>query len=324
MKQKRTYYPVYSLKFFKALLILMRPYLLFISGIAGLSGMAIATKENIPACLFLMAFLPFFLSYGFSQCLTDCFQIDTDSISAPYRPLVKGEVSPRTVGIISVLTLVILSSLIIYLNPYNIIWCVISIIGLITYTHFKREYWYAGPLYNGWIVMLLPVIGFMAISGGGYSTLKNINLINLCGLSLFSYTNFVLIGYLKDITADRETGYKTFPVIFGWNKTVFVGDILAILGAFFCYRLVGHHNPKSFIVFLIASAVAVSGQVAAHFTRNKAEENAAYPIISTVRAFILWHLACVIHFRPGWMIFGIIFYLVFELVLFNRPAREQI
>ena len=97
-----------------------------------------------------------------------------------------------------------------------------------------------------------------------------------------------------------------------------------ILGAFFCYRLVGHHDLKSFIVFLIASAVAVSGQIAGHFMRNKVEKNAAYPIISTVRAFILWHLACVVHFRPGWTIFGVIFYLVFELILFNRPAREQI
>ena len=34
--------------------------------------------------------LAFFVSYGFGQALTDCFQTDTDALSAPYRPLVRG------------------------------------------------------------------------------------------------------------------------------------------------------------------------------------------------------------------------------------------
>ena len=164
----------------------------------------------------------------------------------------------------------------------------------------------------------------MAVSGDGYSLLENADLCNLCGLSLFSYTNFVLIGYLKDITADKETGYKTFPVVFGWNKTIYAGDILVILGMFFCYRLVGQSDPRSFILFLIASIVAVSGQLAGHFTQNKVESNAYYPVISTVRTFILWHLSVAIHFRPEWLLFAVILYLAFEAVLYFRPAKEQI
>lgn len=324
MKQLTSYYPVYSLRFFRALFIHMRPYLLFVSGVAGLSGMAVAGQVNIPVVLLIMTFIPLFLGYGFGQALTDCFQIDTDTISSPYRPLVKGEVSPLAVGFMSSLGLIIISILIIYLNPYNVTWCIMSIIGLITYTYFKKNFWFAGPFYNGWIVMLLPVIGFMSVSGGSYSLLRNIDLSNLCGLSLFSYTNFVLIGYLKDITADKETGYKTFPVVFGWNKTMYAGDILVILGIFFCYRIVGHNDPKAFILFLAASIVALSGQVAGHFTQNKVESNAYYPVISTVRAFILWHLSVTIHFRHEWLVFVIIFYLVFEGVLYFRPAKEQI
>ncbi|UCH14270.1 MAG: UbiA family prenyltransferase [Bacteroidales bacterium] len=324
MKQATSYYPVYSFRFFRALFIHMRPYLLFVSGVAGLSGMAVAERVNIPAGIFIMAFIPLFLGYGFGQALTDCFQIDTDSISSPYRPLVKGEVSPRAVGIVSSLGLVIISVLIIYLNPYNATWCIMSIIGLITYTYFKKNFWFAGPFYNGWIVMLLPVIGFMAVSGGGFSMLKNADLWNLCGLSLFSYTNFVLIGYLKDITADKETGYKTFPVVFGWNKTLYAGDIFVILGVFFCYRLIGHNDPAAFVLFLIASVAAISGQAAGHFTQNKVESNAYYPVISTVRAFILWHLSVALHFRPQWLVFIIIFYLAFEAVLYLRPSKEQI
>ncbi len=324
MTTKPEYYPVYSLKFYRALFIHMRPYLLFVSGIAGSSGMAIATAEYIPTGLFIIAFIPFFLGYGFGQALTDCFQIDTDSISAPYRPLVKGEVTPRAIGIVSTCGLIIISIIIIYLNPYNITWCILTIIGLLTYTYFKKNFWFAGPFYNGWIVMLLPIIGFMAISKGDFSILKNINLWLLCGLSLFSYANFVLIGYLKDITADKKTGYKTFPVVFGWNKTIWAGDVLLLLSIFFCYYLIGYKDVFPFTIFLISSSVGISGQIKAHVMQNKVESNSSYPIISTVRAFLLWHLAVTIHFRPEWLVFGIIYYLIFEAVLYFRPAKEQI
>ena len=33
--------------------------------------------------------------------------------------------------------------------------------------------------------------------------------------TFFGYANFVLAGYFKDIEADRATGYRTFPVVFG-------------------------------------------------------------------------------------------------------------
>jgi len=62
---------------------------------AGLVGLAFA--PDLPPGRVLLAFVPLFLSYGFGQALTDCFQIDTDAVSAPYRPLVRGIVSgPRS------------------------------------------------------------------------------------------------------------------------------------------------------------------------------------------------------------------------------------
>ena len=73
-------------------------------------------------------------AYGFGQALTDCFQVDTDSISAPYRPLVKGTVSVRDIGAESLTCLILISTAIIFLNPYNILWCILSIVGLATYT----------------------------------------------------------------------------------------------------------------------------------------------------------------------------------------------
>ena len=81
--------------FARAYLTTMRPYLLFVSGFTGLLGMALGSPLAAWPALALGA--AFFLSYGFGQALTDCFQTDTDALSSPYRPLVRGEIARRDV-----------------------------------------------------------------------------------------------------------------------------------------------------------------------------------------------------------------------------------
>ena len=85
--------PVFSFSFWKAYIVQMRPYLFFVSGIAGATGIAMAKEPGTPLWKMVLAFIPFFLGYGFGQALTDCFQTDTDKLSAPYRPLSKGILS---------------------------------------------------------------------------------------------------------------------------------------------------------------------------------------------------------------------------------------
>lgn len=324
LKEKQDYYSVYSWRFWRAFLIHMRPYLLFVSGIAGLSGMAVSNEQIIRPAVFLMAFIPFFLGYGFGQALTDCFQIDTDTISAPYRPLVRKQVSPKSVGIVSITGLLLISISVIYLNYYNAIWGLLSVAGLATYTYFKKNFWFAGPFYNGWIVMLLPVMGYMAVTGGDLRSLLNRDMLLQALLTLFSYANFVLIGYLKDISADKATQYKTFPVVFGWSKTIFAGDIFVALSTIACFMLIGYSISFSFLFFLIASVVSFAGQLFGHLTKEKTETNTSMPISATVRSFILWHIAVILHFHPSWLFFLVIFYLCFEVSLYLRPERMQI
>ena len=134
----------------------------------------------------------------------------------------------------------------------------------------------------------------------------------------------MIIGYLKDITADRETGYKTFPVIFGWNPTVWIGDLFLALSIFSAFMLLRDAGPISFIMFLASTALGISGQLYAHLVKQKCETQSSYPIETTVRSFILWHLAVVVKYRPEWLIFSVVFYLLFELVLFYRPSQSQI
>ncbi len=302
----------------------MRPYLLFVSGAAGLAGMALNWVSEPQGDWRILVFAFFFLSYGLGQALTDCFQTDTDKISAPYRPLSQELVTPFSVGVVSVAGLSFVGIILVWANLWNLPFVLLSIFGLATYTLFKR-YWFAGPFYNAWIVMLLPVMGFLSLSDANLEDLLHQPAQFYCvlGLSFFAYANFVLMGYLKDISADRATGYRTFPVVFGWDATVWVGDAFALIGMGFL-SLILPANWGAYLLFAAGSLVAVAGQLYAHLSREKTEANAAFPITATVRSFILWHLTLLTEHSGAGIWLAFCYYIAFELVLLRRPEKSQI
>ncbi len=323
MKEKSNYYSPGSFLFWKAYFIQMRPYLLFVSGVAGWAGMSIAYQESFNFKIYFLGFIPVFLGYGFGQALTDCFQMDTDSISAPSRPLSSGLISVKSVLITSISGLILISSILVYLNFWNALLCLLSIIGLSSYSIIKKRYWFGGPFHNAWIVALLPIMGYISILGGTSIDLSATSIKQLVILTFFSYTSFVLIGYLKDISADRETGYRTFPVLFGWNASVWVNNVFVIFSIVFCFKLV-NSSIEGIIFMALASIISISGQLHAYFAKVKNESNSVFPIASSVRAFILWHIAVILAYHPEHILVTVLFYVLFEIALYFRPEKKQI
>ena len=246
-------YPVYSVSFWKAYVIQMRPYLLFISGIAGLAGMAISKTEQVEWWRVLIAFIPFFFGYGFGQALTDCFQTDTDKLSAPYRPLSQGIVSINSVLTVSIVGLFCCAIILYCMHFMSFILSCISVFGLATYSYIKRNFWFGGPFYNAWIVALLTIMGYFALSAPETRTFP-IHLLPYVFVSFFSYASFVLIGYLKDIDADKVTNYKTFPVVWGWNSSILLGDVFALASIFFIW-FQPLNNAFAIVAAIIASLI---------------------------------------------------------------------
>lgn len=322
IETKTSTFPVYKLQFWKAYFIQMRPYLLFISGIAGTSGIAFSATEWTPSWRIITAFIPFFVGYGFGQALTDCFQTDTDKMSAPYRPLSQGTISIRSVLSVSMSGLILSGILLLILHPMSLWLSVISVFGLVTYSYIKKHFWFAGPFYNAWIVALLPVMGYYTALQPSEKMLSPSMYIS-AAITFFSYANFVLIGYLKDIKADKATDYKTFPVVFGWSKTIITGDILAMV-TLLLFWWHGITNMSALIFGIAGSATIIFGQIAAHVNKRRNEKAALIPILSTVRSFVLLHIALTLDFQPEWNIFAMLFYACFEITLFLRPSKYQV
>jgi 4-hydroxybenzoate polyprenyltransferase len=320
---------LWSGTFWKAFGVTMRPYLIFVSGAAGLVGLAFIPHPE-PWRL-LLAFLPLFLSYGFGQALTDCFQIDTDSLSSPYRPLVRGIVSRPQVMTVSLGGLaagvVALGIVNLEVLPLGLL----AVVGLLSYTFFKRRWW-GGPFWNSWIVALLPLMGRLAGRDISLASLTGPTAIPegtafLFGLLtvFFAYANFVVMGYLKDISADRATGYRTLPVVFGWRATALVSDALAlaaIVSAAGSLYFTVRPARAGLIALGVAAALSLSAQVRIHRTRD--ESQAHGPIADVVRVFLLESSAIVLARRPGWVPLLIVFYLSFEAALRLRPEERQV
>jgi geranylgeranylglycerol-phosphate geranylgeranyltransferase len=312
----------------RAYIVTMRPYLLFVSGITGLAGLALGPATG--AGRTWLAGGAFFLSYGFGQALTDCFQMDTDALSAPYRPLVRGRLARGPVLGTSLGGLLLCGLILVSYHPANGALALLAVGGLATYTWFKRRWW-GGPFYNAWIVALLVVMGYVVAAGWHATDRVSDGLGGLLLLAFFGYANFVLTGYYKDIPADRATGYRTLPVVFGLGVSALVSDafaVAALCGAALAARpavVAGPISPSYVIGPLLLSAGVVTtvvGQVRLHRVRSAATAYRA--IVPVVHAYVLLLAGVTSLHRPGWSASLLVFYAAFALALARRPEREQI
>lgn len=313
--------------FMRAYIVTMRPYLLFVSGAAGLVGLSFLPNPTPGRTA--LAFAALFLSYGFGQALTDCFQTDTDSLSAPYRPLVSGVVSRRQVLTVSLVGLTVVVLVLAYLNPFILSIGVLAVVGLLTYTFLKRTWW-GGPPWNSWIVALLPIMGRLTDRSYHISSLVRLDgprgvTFALAVLAVFfGYANFVIMGYFKDISADRATGYHTFPVVFGWRPAAIYGDVTAALAACLAARAMMLAGASIWGLVMLGAGVALHLRAQVRIHRIRDEKEVGGPIADGVRALVLYCLAIAVSNRPEWVALLVAFYVLFELALRLRPERAQV
>ena len=321
--------PILTRRFLAAYVVTMRPYLLFVSGITGIAGLSLTA--NTPAAASALLAMAFFLSYGFGQALTDCFQMDTDSLSAPYRPLVRGLVRRRDVAAVSLAGLLAIGVLFAVCNPINIVLAGLAVVGLVTYTSFKRRWW-AGPFYNAWIVAVVAAIAYACGLGlRGDAAASTAAVVATLTAVFFGYANFVLSGYFKDVSADRATGYRTLPVVFGFARSSLVSDAFAAIAVIATAAAVvlvtggtrlGLSSLPVLAFFVAGVAAMVLAQVRLQAVRDEARAYRA--IAPVVHAYILLLSAIAAAAEPRWWLGLVLFYLTFALAMEWRPMNEQI
>jgi len=277
---------------------------MFVSGATTIVGISFVNELEITRAILI--FIAGFLSYGFGQALTDCFQIDTDSISSPYRPLTQGIVNRNYFLTISSIGLFSCISIFAYFNPVNIGLGALSGFGLATYTNFKRKWW-AGPFYNAWIVLLLFIMSYLAASGNFYFNFSNVIFLAAFLSVFFGYANFVLTGYFKDISADKLTAYNTLPVRYGRKIAAMVSDVFSLIVnlSLFILIVILALDSVPFINLIIGSVFIYSGigmsiltQISLHNVNTDTDAHIA--IAPCVHCYILILSGISILNKPYW------------------------
>jgi 4-hydroxybenzoate polyprenyltransferase len=313
-----------EIRFWGAFLVTTRPYLLPVSGAAGLVGLAIAPPVSLVTAA--LAFVALFLSYGLGQALTDVFQTDTDARSAPYRPLVRGLVEKRDVFGVSLAGLLGCGVALAFANIWNLLLALVAVLGLLAYSPLKRRFW-AGPPCNSAVVALLPAMGILCGEPSPVRALGNPLLLPAMASAFSSYAVFVLLGYLKDVEADRPTGYVTLAVRFGRRATVLVSLAHALVAIAASSLLIARGAaPDASLAILVLWAAGAAGLLASHaLAWNVRRDSDASPAITaSVISFVALHLGEAALLLPalGLLVPPILAFVV--LALLARPCREQV
>jgi 4-hydroxybenzoate polyprenyltransferase len=306
----------------------MRPYLLFLSGASGLVGLALA--GSIGGQLALAAAVPFFLVYGLGQAITDAFQTDTDALSSPYRPLVRGEITPTQVLGVALGGLAAIALFYALLNPWTLVPATLAVAGIAVYTPLKRRWW-GGPPWNSWVVATLPLIGVLLGGGTPGGALARPEVWLAMGSVYFSYAVFVMLGYFKDVEADRATGYDTIVVHFGRGPTLWVSAVHASLALVCSVALLRSAVDVSALGWsvVVGGALWLGGAVAIAVSHARiastVRDDEAYPAIAlVVVGYVALHLGEASLLRPGFALASLLIFPASVLILALRPEKTQV
>jgi len=219
------------LTFTKAYIKSMRLYYSFVTGVAGWLGVVlyenIAGSELSPSFQKKITILVLlFLSWGINQIFNDYLGIKEDSVNAPCRPMVTGELNPKyALSLSIILNIATFFIIIIFLEPLALIPFLLGTALNIAY-EYAKGYGIVGNIVFGLMITMGPLFGFLA-SGPVKIQFFTTEWISVMLLVLLMNSILTFYTYFKDYEGDKCAGKNTLVVKYGTEKS---GKIALILG----------------------------------------------------------------------------------------------
>lgn len=216
---------------------IIRPLNVVVGSLTILVSSLIA-KYNGPMNIVIFATLVVaFYTVG-ANTLNDYLDYKIDKINRPDRPITSGRILRKHALIVSILAFIIGTIIALQLNTNSQLVSIgISLPLVIAYNIKLKKL----PLIGNIVVAIVLALSFI-YAGLAFSNLGPLILpaVLAFGLTLIRE----LVKDMADIIGDKSVGLKTFPIIFGENKTInlCVGlSVLLGIGAFIPF-ITGHYN----------------------------------------------------------------------------------
>jgi 4-hydroxybenzoate polyprenyltransferase len=232
---------------------IIRPLNVISSGIAILFSSQMAGYQGSTSNVLLAIFVVIFFTIG-ANVLNDYFDHEIDRVNRPDRAIIVGDVTRIQALYISIFSFVAGVFLSLQLNfNSQILSIFVSLPLLIFYNAKAKNY----PLVGNVIVAL--ILGLSFIYAG--IVFENIKPLIVPALLAFGLTLIrEIVKDIADLEGDKIVGARTFPIIFGSEKAVYLCTFLsAILGCLaFILFLNGYYNFYYGILLIITVEIPLA------------------------------------------------------------------
>ena len=311
--------------FAKAYIKSMRLYYAFITGIAGWIGVSfyhfcMPDHADMPRSGLVLVLL--FLSWGINQIINDYLGLPEDRINAPNRPMVTGELEPRTAVRVSVVLMAGVIGFSWRLNPWSIV-PVLAGVALNVLYEYAKAWSLAGNLVFGLSIAMCTAYGFLA-SGPLPDPVFTSS--RVCVFVLVVLLNAVMTfyTYFKDYRGDRQAGKRTFVVRYGLNAARYAGLVAAFVPtlAFFLFQACGWLPLRSVLClreFVYCGTITIFLQLwtAVLYFRHPVGSRTYFNLAINIRACVAGQIALIAIFNGTLALYLLSASYVFVGFLFN-------
>ncbi len=229
----------------------------------------------------LTGFISCFLFFLLLRIADEFKDFEEDSKYRPYRPVPRGLVSLRELGILGVIALVIQLALALWLSPVLVLpllatW---AYLALMSKEFFVPQWLKARPFMYLWTHMLiLPFIDFYATACDWLSVGAVKPSVGLVWFLLMSFFNGIVVEIGRKIRAPEaeETGVETYSALYGPKRATVMwlaALVMTAASALIAAQTVNFFLPVLVVVVIL---VGVSGMTVAHFWQEQTVKTAKW------------------------------------------------
>jgi geranylgeranylglycerol-phosphate geranylgeranyltransferase len=232
---------------------MMRPYTLFYSGTLGFASALFLSEGQAQPWRLVMAFLVPTLGWLAGLYAGDYYDRDLDAASKPHRPVPSGRVGAREAFAFMVGYITVGYALALLLSPLALAVAVLTTVFGIAYSKTFKRHALLGNMDRGLLACFTVLFAGAAVRDIGWSVAV------LCGIFFFHDGSSNLIGAIRDVEGDRDSGYRTVPVVYGVRRSITISGVMTLSWLAVAVPLFAYYHERTVSLGLFVVSLLMTG-----------------------------------------------------------------